>query len=107
MLASRPDQVSVSLKSIRVSPCRLYLRSTIPHQISDSIWLRGGSLLVGAGPIMSIYGELTPRDNEPEPESLFEYVARRNGPLEDYNPQMILQCLLWGEHIHILGVPSS
>jgi hypothetical protein len=29
-------------------------------------------------------------------ESLFEYVARQNGPLEDYHPQMILQCLLWG-----------
>ncbi|KAF5323620.1 hypothetical protein D9611_005764 [Ephemerocybe angulata] len=30
-------------------------------------------------------------------ESLFEHVARRNGPLEDYNPQMLLQCLLWGK----------
>lgn len=29
-------------------------------------------------------------------ESLFDYVARQNGPLEDYHPQMLLQCLLWG-----------
>lgn len=30
-------------------------------------------------------------------EGLFEHVARHNGPLEDYHPQMLLQCLLWGE----------
>ena len=47
---------------------------------------------------MSIYGETAPQENEPEPESLFEYVAIRNGPLQDYNPQMILQCLLWGQY---------
>jgi RAVE protein 1 C terminal len=29
-------------------------------------------------------------------ESLMEYVARQNGPLDDYHPQMLLQCLLWG-----------
>lgn len=29
-------------------------------------------------------------------ETLFEHVAHLNGPLEDYHPQMILQCLLWG-----------
>lgn len=56
---------------------------------------------------MSMYGELSLlRRRRPklaralkiseEDESLFEYVARRNGPLEDYHPQMILQCLLWG-----------
>ncbi len=47
---------------------------------------------------MSIYGEAAPQEHEPEPESLFEYVAIRNGPLQDYNPQMILQCLLWGAY---------
>ena len=30
------------------------------------------------------------------PKSLFELVATRNGPLVDYHPQMMLQCLLWG-----------
>ena len=28
---------------------------------------------------------------------LFEAVARMNGPLPQYHPQMILQCLLWGK----------
>jgi hypothetical protein len=35
------------------------------------------------------------RDNAPS-KDLFETVARRNGPLPDYHPQMLLQCLLWG-----------
>jgi len=39
------------------------------------------------------------RNANPEPteqEGLFEYVARENGPLEQFHPQMLLQCLLWG-----------
>lgn len=53
---------------------------------------------------MSAYGEpkllrkKKREQSEQETESLFEYVARQNGPLEDYHPQMILQCLLWGTH---------
>jgi RAVE protein 1 C terminal len=31
------------------------------------------------------------------PKDLFETVARRNGPLPNYHPQMLLQCLLWGK----------
>jgi hypothetical protein len=34
-------------------------------------------------------------------ESLFEHVARHNGPLWDYHPQMLLQCLLWGTHQYL------
>ncbi|KAF7320375.1 WD repeat protein [Mycena kentingensis (nom. inval.)] len=64
----------------------------IPYQIADSIWLANGSLLVGAGHQMLLFGQ-KPRAEE----SLFEFVARRNGPLEDYHPQMLLQCLLWGK----------
>lgn len=33
--------------------------------------------------------------NEKVAESLTEYVARQNGPLEEYHPQMLLQCLIW------------
>ena len=35
-------------------------------------------------------------DPEPTEQGLFEYVARGNGPLEQFHPQMLLQCLLWG-----------
>lgn len=74
-------------------------RSIIPHPISDSIWLKRGSLLVGAGHIMLLYGHKKPeKGGEVEP-GLFETVARYNGPLDDYHPQMILQCLLWGTRI--------
>jgi hypothetical protein len=76
-----------------------------PYPISDSIWLSHGFFLVGSGNQTTVYGEPkflgrkhTKWDikQDREEESLFEYVARQNGPLEDYNPQMILQCLLWG-----------
>ncbi|KAJ7786153.1 RAVE protein 1 C terminal-domain-containing protein [Mycena metata] len=70
--------------------------SFIPYQISDSIWLANGSLLVGAGHQMYLFGQPRPSAAEASPpESLFEHVARQNGPLEDYHPQMLLQCLLW------------
>ena len=70
----------------------------IPSPIVGSIWLANGSLLVGAGHQMCLFGH--PRKDETSantpPETLFEQVARQNGPLEDYHPQMLLQCLLWG-----------
>ena len=37
---------------------------------------------------------------------LFEHVARLNGPLPDYHPQMILQCLLWGRQ-HLMNCVTS
>jgi hypothetical protein len=47
---------------------------------------------------MSLYGQPTTiKNDEPNNGSLFEHVARHNGPLDDYHPQMILQCLLWGK----------
>lgn len=73
------------------------LGSAIPHQINDSIWLRGGSLLVGAGHLMSLYSQPVEKEGN-QSDSLFEHVARHNGPLDEYNPQMILQCLLWGRY---------
>ena len=54
---------------------------------------------------MFLYGQPRPQPNvssiknaDPEPteQALFEYVARENGPLEQFHPQMLLQCLLWG-----------
>lgn len=73
---------------------QISLEGILPHPISDSIWLANGSLLVGAGHQMLLYGQAH-KESSKEDESLFEVVARRNGPLVDYHPQMLLQCLLW------------
>ncbi|OBZ78887.1 Regulator of V-ATPase in vacuolar membrane protein 1 [Grifola frondosa] len=43
---------------------------------------------------LELLPKISAADDNP-PESLFEHVARHNGPLDDYHPQMILQCLLW------------
>ena len=77
-----------------------------PHRISDSIWTAYGSLLIGAGHHMFLYGQPKSQSKIPsiknsntkltKQESLSNYVARENGPLEQYHPQMLLQCLLWG-----------
>ena len=69
----------------------LTLPSIIPYPICDSIWLTNGSFIIGAGHHLCIFGPTEPS------KSLFEYAARQNGPLEDYHPQMLLQCLLWGK----------
>ncbi|KAF8167749.1 RAVE protein 1 C terminal-domain-containing protein [Crassisporium funariophilum] len=75
--------------------CRtIDISSFTPYPISDSIWLAHGSFLIAAGPQMYLFSE-PPPDGTKSPESLIEYVARQNGPLDDYHPQMLLQCLLW------------
>ncbi|KAI0082261.1 hypothetical protein K474DRAFT_1742410 [Panus rudis PR-1116 ss-1] len=74
---------------------KLDLEKMLPHPISDAIWLNRGSLLVGAGHFMTLFGQTNSGMQPDAPESLFEYVARHNGPLSDYHPQLILQCLLW------------
>ena len=95
MLEDRLDSVSTASTTNKhvelTSQC-----SVIPHPISDSIWLKRGSLLVGAGHIMLLYGHKKPEKGAAVEPGLFETVARYNGPLDDYHPQMILQCLLWG-----------
>ncbi|KAI0963718.1 hypothetical protein AcW1_000718 [Taiwanofungus camphoratus] len=76
----------------------IHMASVMSHPISDSIWLARGSLLIGAEYFMCLYGQPDPGSNSnamEEQESLFEHVARHNGPLDEYHPQMILQCLLW------------
>lgn len=48
---------------------------------------------------MFLYGQTQsygPSSTNSTNESLFVHVARINGPLPDYHPQMLLQCLLWG-----------
>ncbi|KAG1716000.1 hypothetical protein ID866_1165 [Astraeus odoratus] len=75
---------------------RVELGNFVPYPISDSIWLANGSFLVGAGHQMFLYSQSS-READMSTYSLFEYVARVNGPLQDYHPQMLLQCLLWGK----------
>lgn len=67
-----------------------------PHPIGDSIWLARGSLLIGTGHLLFLYGQSQTTADSSSEEPLFEHVARHNGPLDDYHPQMLLQCLLWG-----------
>ncbi|KAI6162072.1 RAVE protein 1 C terminal-domain-containing protein [Pisolithus thermaeus] len=75
---------------------KIEIGSFVPYPISDSIWLANGSFLVGAGHQMFLFSQTSSfaRDTSC---SLFESVARSNGPLDDYHPQMLLQCLLWGK----------
>ncbi|KAG8746797.1 regulator of (H+)-ATPase in vacuolar membrane [Ceratobasidium sp. 428] len=81
----------------------MFLASLTPYHISDSIWLAGGALLVGAGHQMFLHDTsedpvVARQDKEERSEkNLFELVAYQNGPLEDHHPQMLLQCLLWGK----------
>ncbi|KAI0361166.1 WD repeat-containing protein [Trametes cingulata] len=76
---------------------KIDMTGVVPHPISDSIWLARGTLLVGAGHLLFMFGQkrLEKGAEEKEEESLFEHVARLNGPLDEYHPQMVLQCLLW------------
>lgn len=34
---------------------------------------------------------------------LLEYAAQLIGPLLDYHPQLVLQCLYWGLHLYHMG----
>jgi len=73
--------------------------SITSHPISDSIWLAGRGFLVAAGPDIFLYGEPEAVGDD-QTESLFDAVARENAPLDDYHPQMLLQCLLWGAYLY-------
>ena len=80
--------------------------------ISDSIWLAGGSLAIGAGNQIYVFSRFIDRDahvssptsdlervvlDTEQPEDLFQLIAWRNGPLLDYHPTVLSQCLLWGK----------
>lgn len=77
--------------------------------INDSIWLAGGSLAVGAGNQMYLFSRWLDREvtkssgasgrsmgsEGEEPEDIFQLIAKENGPLWDYHPTLLAQCLLW------------
>lgn len=75
--------------------------SLTPNPISDSIWLSGGSFAVGAGNQIFVHSRfLSPSDQPPSArktpaQDVFEQVALRNGPLIDYHPQLLVQCMFW------------
>jgi len=72
--------------------------SLTPFIITDSIWLANGSFLIAAGQQMFLFSEPPSKQEDSlSNETLVEYVARHNGPLDDYHPQMLLQCMIWGE----------
>ncbi|WWC58046.1 uncharacterized protein I303_100581 [Kwoniella dejecticola CBS 10117] len=81
-----------------------------PVPISDSIWLAGGALAVATGNQIYLFSRFLGRDtpsptpagsvksmnlDEEEPEDIFQLIAHRNGPLVDYHPIQLGQCLLW------------
>ena len=80
--------------------------------INDSIWLAGGSLAIGAGNQIYLFSRFLDRNSpvpspsasarsvvlDPEgPEDLFQLIAWQNGPLLDYHPTVLAQCLIWGK----------
>ncbi|KIO08400.1 hypothetical protein M404DRAFT_997326 [Pisolithus tinctorius Marx 270] len=77
--------------------CKVEIGNFVPYPISDSIWLANGSFLIGAGHQMFLFSQTSSLARDTSSCSLFESVARSNGPLDDYHPQMLLQCLLWGK----------
>jgi hypothetical protein len=109
----------------------LMARRYTPVPINDSIWLAGGSLAVGCGnqvylfsryldrgtpesaPAPSIRGRGAGQGNGPENaddddvEDVFELVASHNGPVLDYHPTMLAQCLLWSEYGSEASMNSS
>jgi hypothetical protein len=93
-----------------------------PSPIADSIWLAGGSLAVGCGNQVYLFSRYldretpipTPRSSvrdvrmdDAEPEDVFQLVASQNGPVVDYHPTILAQCVLWGASLHCSGQIQS
>lgn len=77
------------------SLCRL-----TPNPITDSIWLANGSFAVAAGNQVFIHSRFlarSPDDKATLPRDVFEMVALGNGPVVDYHPQLLVQCMLWSK----------
>ncbi|KAL7418926.1 regulator of (H+)-ATPase in vacuolar membrane [Cryptotrichosporon argae] len=83
-----------------------------PVPIVDSIWLAGGSLAVGCGNQTYVFSRFLDRPtpvpspaasargvllDPEEPEDIFQLIAQQNGPLIDYHPTVLAQCLLWNK----------
>lgn len=73
---------------------KIEIGSLTRYPIADSLWIAGAQLLTGAGHQL-VQAKPGFAVKTTVPRDLFVTVARRNGPLPDYHPQMLLQCLLW------------
>jgi WD40 repeat protein len=83
-------------------------RHLSPHPIGDSVWLRSGSLVIGAGnqlylvdnhvsPHKELAQDLQSSISNDTPTLIHDLVRRLNGPLPVYHPQFISQCILAGK----------
>ncbi|KAK6346943.1 regulator of (H+)-ATPase in vacuolar membrane [Orbilia brochopaga] len=83
-----------------------------PHTIGDSIWLSDGTLIIGCGNQLFLHAKYvhsvdvinpsvqslwTPSTHDSRIETIFDVVARLNGPLPLYHPQFLQQCVLSGK----------
>jgi WD40 repeat protein len=79
-----------------------------PHNIGDSVWLGGGSFVVGAGNQLIVLDDKMsiPEANQPDLRvsardksglDIFTVVRRLNGPLPLYHPQYVAQFILGGK----------
>lgn len=99
---------AVSSRTV-IDPSSSFRYTSVP--INDSIWLAGGSLAVGAGNQIYLFSRFLDRGSPApspsasvksvtldsiEPEDLFQLIAWQNGPLLDYHPTVLAQCLIWG-----------
>ncbi|KAI9892011.1 MAG: regulator of (H+)-ATPase in vacuolar membrane [Vezdaea aestivalis] len=84
------------------------IRDLTSHPIGDSIWLSGGSFVIGTGNQLFVYGkeidtphglvgDVKPNTNNPSSMNLFDVVRRLNGTLPVFHPQFIGQSILAGK----------
>ncbi|KAN0060250.1 regulator of (H+)-ATPase in vacuolar membrane [Thecaphora frezii] len=82
----------------RWSPCgRIDLATCTPSKIRGLAWLTRGRIVVASASSMFIYGprcEATDLDAR-RTKHIAEVVAERTGPLPQYHPAFLEECLLW------------
>ncbi|PWN51218.1 hypothetical protein IE53DRAFT_379141 [Violaceomyces palustris] len=77
------------------------------NPIQDLTWMRGDLLLIASACQIYLYGPTVEEEKvkrndsimqeEVEEKFVAEILAQRTGPLPDYHPHMLQQCLVWGK----------
>ena len=100
-----PDSAETCLA--RWEPCgRVYLGDATPSRIRDVVWLAHERLAIGSASIIYVHGpfvEETQVDQTIKGEKvrhLAELIAERTGPLPQYHPTFLHECLLWN-NLHV------